>query len=114
MSIDYVAVDDEVVSDVTLTAKSPKSKKRIILSEGCTWHCKLCDVLMLNLFIHSGHKGVQRFPPLLVEHSTNSESQEKSPDAFSASDPFENVERAFVPRQRFLILTANDKEVSLW
>ena len=64
--------------------------------------------------MHLGHKGVQRFPPLRVQHSTSSESQEKSPDACSASDPFENVDRAFVPRQRFLILTANDKEVSLW
>ena len=48
-----------------------------------------------------------------MQHSTSSDSQDKSPDTFSASDPFENVEQAFVPRQRFLILTANDKEVSL-
>ena len=68
---------------------------------------------MLNFILYSAHKGVQRFPPLLVQHSKSSDSQEKSPDTFSASDPFENVEEAFVPRQRFLILTANDKEVRL-
>ena len=71
------------------------------------------DGLFFLFFFFLGQKGSQKFGPFLVQHGSQSEGQEKSPDILLTTDPFEQVERAFVPRQKFLVLVANDKDVSL-
>ena len=53
MSIDYVAVDDEVVSNVTATPKSAKSKKLTVLTEVCKWYLKLCHVNLSDTEFYS-------------------------------------------------------------
>ena len=58
-----------------------------------------------------GHKGNHRFVALLPDSSAVTGSQDRSPDVTAYIDPYVKTEKAFVPRQRFLIMTANDKEV---
>ena len=48
-----MAVDDEIVSDVTATPKSAKSKKLTVLTEACTWYLKLCHVNLSDAEFHS-------------------------------------------------------------